>query len=259
MKENARLGPFQTQILECRVKSLIGESAHVMVMPLRAGAAQPGGVWSLPLGLYVLYTYTRLKMSSSKVSMVVRNMSESPIFLKKGVQVARIVSALPVPPAELSLQMEVVLGAEDRWQPLSVAEQQRKLLEKLNLDGLATGLLRMPQQHESFHLLSMMFSHWMGMSLVVPVHLSMRSRSLTVSHSRCSSGRSLHCCWRRCTPHSKMCWMWGHTPQPITMVQCCGTGEEERQDPTVLCRFLQAQHTHQEGFLSTATDTGGIG
>ena len=41
--ENVRLGPFQTQILECRVKPLIRESAHVMVTPLRAGETQPGG------------------------------------------------------------------------------------------------------------------------------------------------------------------------------------------------------------------------
>ena len=61
-------------------------------------------------------------MSSSKVSVVVRNMSESVIFLKKGMQVVRVVSASPVPPAETSLEMEVVLGAEDRWQPLSMAE-----------------------------------------------------------------------------------------------------------------------------------------
>ena len=37
MEENVRLGPFQTQILECKVKPLIGGSAHVIVMPLRAG------------------------------------------------------------------------------------------------------------------------------------------------------------------------------------------------------------------------------
>ena len=41
MKENVRLGPFQTQILECRVKPFIGESAHVMGTPLRAGETQP--------------------------------------------------------------------------------------------------------------------------------------------------------------------------------------------------------------------------
>ena len=42
-KENVRVGPFQTQILELRVKPLLGESAHVMVTPLRSGEAQPGG------------------------------------------------------------------------------------------------------------------------------------------------------------------------------------------------------------------------
>ena len=77
-KENVRVGPFQTQILECRVKPLLGESAHIMVTPLRAGEAQPGeGAWPLPPGLHVLHMYTRLKMSNSKVSMVVRNMLES--------------------------------------------------------------------------------------------------------------------------------------------------------------------------------------
>ena len=68
-------------------------------------------------------------MSSSKVSVIV--------FLKKGVQVARVVSELLVPPAELSLEMEAVLGAENRWPPLLVAEHQKKLLEKLNIDGLS--------------------------------------------------------------------------------------------------------------------------
>ena len=44
-------------------------------------------------------------MSSSKVSVVVRNMSESPVFLKKGVQVTQVVSTSPVLPAELSPEM----------------------------------------------------------------------------------------------------------------------------------------------------------
>ena len=136
MKENVRLGPFQTQILECKVKPLIGESVHVMLTPLRAGESQPGVVWPLPPGLHILHMYTRLKMSSNKVSMVVRNMSESPIFLKKGMHVARVVSASLVPPMKLSLEMEAILGAEAEHEPMSVAEQQEKLLEKLNLDGL---------------------------------------------------------------------------------------------------------------------------
>ena len=137
MKENVRLGQFQTQILECRVKPFIGESTHIMVTPLRVGETQSGGAWPLPPGLHVLHAYTWLKMSSNKVSVVVRSMLECLIFLKKGMQVVRVVSALPVLPTELSPEMEAVLGEEDKRQPLSVAKQQRKLLEKLNLDGLS--------------------------------------------------------------------------------------------------------------------------
>ena len=68
---------------------------------------------------------------------MVRNMSDSHIFLKKEVPVARVISASPVPPTELSLEMEAVLGTESRPEPMSVVVRQKKLLEKLNLDGLA--------------------------------------------------------------------------------------------------------------------------
>ena len=133
MKENLRLGPFQTQILECRTKPPWGkcpcDGDAFESRQVTARGSQP-----LPPGLHVLHTYTRLKMSSSRVSVVVRNMSESPIFLKKGVQV---VSTLLVPPTELSPEMETTLGTETTWEPMSVTTHQEKLLEKLNLDGLS--------------------------------------------------------------------------------------------------------------------------
>ena len=112
MKENVRLGPFQTLILKCKTKPLFGESAHVMVMPLKAVESQVSGTWPLPPELHVLHVYTRLKMSSSKVSIVVRDMSDCPIFLKKGIQVAWVVLASPVAQAELSPEMETILGTE---------------------------------------------------------------------------------------------------------------------------------------------------
>ena len=67
------------------------------------------------------------------MSLVVRNVSDSHIFLKKGVPVARGMLALLVQPVKLSPEMEATLGAES----MSVAVRQEKLLEKLNLDGLA--------------------------------------------------------------------------------------------------------------------------
>ena len=66
MRENVRLGPFQIQILECRVKPVIEERAHVMVTPLRTGETQPGGVQPLPPRLHILHAYTRLKMSINR-------------------------------------------------------------------------------------------------------------------------------------------------------------------------------------------------
>ena len=51
--------------------------------------------------------------------------------------VVQVVSASLVPPMELSPEMEATLGVESRPKPMSVAARQEKLLEKLNLDGLA--------------------------------------------------------------------------------------------------------------------------
>ena len=108
----------------------------MMITPLSA-EGQPQETKLLPPGLHILHAYTHLKNGSGMVSLVVRNMSDSHIFLKKGVPVARVVSASLVPPAELSPEMEATLGTESRPKPMSVAVRQEKLLEKLNLDGLA--------------------------------------------------------------------------------------------------------------------------
>ena len=75
-------------------------------------------------------------MGSNKVSLVVWNMSDSPIYLKKGMQITWVISATKVFPAELSLEMEVTLGAEVQQEPISVSAHQKRLLGKLNLDGL---------------------------------------------------------------------------------------------------------------------------
>ena len=107
-----------------------------MISLLRA-EGQPREGKPLPLGLHVLHSYTHLKNGSSKVPLVVRNISNSYIFLKKGVPVVWVVTASLVPPAELLPEMEATLGAEFRPKPMSVAAGQEKLLEKLDFDGLA--------------------------------------------------------------------------------------------------------------------------
>ena len=141
-RESIHLGLFQTEIIEGQVKPLLGDMAHVMIMPPKMGEGQPWEARPLPLGLHVLHTYTHLKNGSGRVSLVARNMSNSQIFLKKGVPVVCVMSASPVPPTELSLEMEAALGMEAKPEPMSVMVRQEKLLEKLNLDGLAHWSLR---------------------------------------------------------------------------------------------------------------------
>ena len=136
VQESIHLGPFQSEIIEGRVKPLLGYTSYVMITPLKA-EGQQHETKPLPLGLHFLHAYTRLKNGSRRVSVVVRNVSDSQIFLKKGVPVAWVVFTMLVTPAELSPEMEATLGEESRPEPLSVATRQEKLLEKLNLDGLA--------------------------------------------------------------------------------------------------------------------------
>ena len=134
--ESICLGLFQTEIIEGWVKPLLGDTSHVMITPLRV-EGQPWESKPLPPGLHILHAYTCLKNGSGKVSLVVRNVSDSHIFLKKGVPVVWVVLASLVPPAELSPETEAALDVESQPEPMLVAVRQEKLLEKFNLDGLA--------------------------------------------------------------------------------------------------------------------------
>ena len=87
VRESVRLGPFQTEIIEGWVRPLFGDMAYMMITPLKVGEGQPWEARPFPPGLHILHVYTRLKNSSSRVLLMVRNMSESHIFLMKGVLV----------------------------------------------------------------------------------------------------------------------------------------------------------------------------
>ena len=83
VRESVHLGLFQTEIIEEWVKPLLGDTVHIMVTLLKVGEGQLRDSRPLPLGLHVLHAYMCLKNGSGKVSLVVRNMSDSHIFLKK--------------------------------------------------------------------------------------------------------------------------------------------------------------------------------
>ena len=134
--ESVHLGPFQTEIIEGWMKPLLASTSYVVITPLKV-EGRPRETKLLPLGLHVLHAYICLKNGSGRVSLVVRNESDSCLFLTKGMPVVQVESASLVLPMELSPEMEAALGEESRPEPLSVAARQEKLLEKLNLDGLA--------------------------------------------------------------------------------------------------------------------------
>ena len=86
-------------------------------------------------GLQVLHAYTTLTAGCKQIAIVVRNMTDQAIFLKKGVQVVHVVSAMLAPPEEMPSKQEEDMQALKEC--MTVQVWQDKLLEKLNLDGLS--------------------------------------------------------------------------------------------------------------------------
>ena len=108
---------------------------HVMVAPIGHTEVKKGRTHQLSPGLQVLHAYTTLTAGSKQVLIVGWNMTDNAIFLKKGVWVAHIVSAMLASPQEAPSEQD-----EDAQAPkehMAVQERQEKLMEKLNLDGLS--------------------------------------------------------------------------------------------------------------------------
>ena len=203
--ESVHLGLFQTKIIEGRVKPLLGSTSYMMITPLKVEGCQCE-TKPLPLGLHVLHAYTHLKNGSRRVSLVVRNVSDSQIFLKKGVPVARVVSAMLVSPMELSPEMEATLGEESRPEPLSVAMRQEKLLEKLNLDGLAhwtpENAVAVRELVLAYHDVFTLESNELGCTSTIEHEIRIENGNL----SKNGSGVYPHPSWRRYAPLSGICW-----------------------------------------------------
>ena len=64
VRESVHLGPFQTKIIEGQVKPFLGDTAHVMIMPLKVGECQWQEARPLPLGLHIFHAYMCLKNGS---------------------------------------------------------------------------------------------------------------------------------------------------------------------------------------------------
>ena len=84
LKDNVHMGPFQTEILKGRAARVPTYHTHIMIMPIRCAEVESGKAHPLPAGLQVLHAYTTLTAGSKHVWIVVQNMTDSAIFLKKG-------------------------------------------------------------------------------------------------------------------------------------------------------------------------------
>ena len=85
LKDSVCVGPFKMEILKGRAARAPAYHTYVMIAPLRHAEVEGGKAHPLPPGLQVLHAYTMLTAGSKHVSIMVQNMTDSAIFLKKGV------------------------------------------------------------------------------------------------------------------------------------------------------------------------------
>ena len=101
-------------------------------------APYPEDETHLPIGVYVLKTYTELKDGSQNVSIILRNLTGKPVHLTSGRVVAWVLAAniipeaVPSPAAEKKLNELDLEGAPKK---LTVDERQKLLMELLHRDG----------------------------------------------------------------------------------------------------------------------------
>ena len=101
LKDNVCMGPFQMGILKGIAARVPTYHMHIMIAPIRHAEVENGKARPLPPGLQVLHAYTMLTAGSKHVSIMVQNMTDSAIFLKKGVCIVHVVLAMLVPPVEV--------------------------------------------------------------------------------------------------------------------------------------------------------------
>ena len=124
VKNSTHVGPFQTEILEGKIPQVPTHDAHVMVMPVGCAELKWDGGHQLSPGLQVLHMYTILTAGCKQISIVVQNMTEQAIFLKKGARVVHVVSAMLAPPEEVpSRQQENAQAPKECMTVLRVTGQ----------------------------------------------------------------------------------------------------------------------------------------
>ena len=123
--------PFSSHIVPVKTgRAYVGECINVMVQALQTQAG------SLPQGLTVHNTYTKLRKGSKKAIVVVWNNTAYLQTLWKKTPVARALAALPEPPEGKQLQEEADKSLDSHTPRLMGRQRHGKLFEELHLSGL---------------------------------------------------------------------------------------------------------------------------
>ena len=134
LKKKQVLLLFSNTMLHCKTQEtqMQGYKLHVMTH-----APYLEDKSSLPNGIYVLKTYTKLKDGSRNVSVVLQNLTSKTIHLAPGRCVARVAAAnevtKAVPSPELAKDLDEALPKEAP--KLTIEERQKLLMELLQQDG----------------------------------------------------------------------------------------------------------------------------
>ena len=130
--------PFSSHIVSVKTgKAYVGECINIMVQALWT---QDG---SLPQGLTIQNTYTKLRKGSKKAVVVVWNNTTYPQTLWKKTPVASAVVALPVPELPEGDKLEEKAGKfhSSHTPVLTVRQRHDKLFDKLDLSSLESWTL----------------------------------------------------------------------------------------------------------------------
>ena len=119
--------PFGHKVIHGKV-NLVLHGCRLNVMTHGLEKRSP----SLPLGIDVQTAYSTLANGSNRVPVILRNNTQDWLEVKKGVPIARMVTANAIPKVT-----HILLAGNPHEQPtLTEAERQELLLEKLDLTGL---------------------------------------------------------------------------------------------------------------------------
>ena len=130
------LEPYATYQIRAKIKAhATGAGEYVLIHTL------PNGESKLPIGVEVRDTYTRVPQGKGNISVVVKNMTQNPVFVPKGTTLARLTEAQVMPKPNVTEEVLKKLEEIDTQEGSKVLmltrpERVQKLLEDLDLQGL---------------------------------------------------------------------------------------------------------------------------